>query len=514
MRNTSLKMKSTLPNNSKIIWSQINWLSINRYVEKMQQRIYHAESLGKKRKVRELQRLLMHSKSVLLTSIKRITQINNGKKTSGIDGYTALTDYERNQLYNQMVKHTISQHNPKASLRTYIKKKNGKLRPLSIPTIRDRIWQNIAKMALEPQWEVRFESTSYGFRPQRSCHDAIERIFKSLARGKKQWIFEGDFKGCFDNLKHDYIMKQIREFPQKTVIKKWLNSGYIDNNAFCETTQGSGQGSVISPLLANIALHGMEEQLEIKYKTRYTKDGYKLIINQSKYTLVRYADDFACMCQTKEDAEAIYNILKTYLKARGLELEPSKTRVVKVSEGFDFLGFNIKRYQTALGEKLLIKPSKEAVKKCKKKISEATRNLYGTNVEALINKLNPIIIGTANYWSPEVSKKVFSAMDKHIFTVTYGFLKRLHPKKSIGWINAKYYKTDIKGISKNRWILTAPTKPHIQLKAMSLTLIKRHTMIRHNASPYDVALKSYYNSRKNKQKKQDFGEKEYLSCMS
>lgn len=233
MRNASLIMKSTLPNN--ITWKQINWIHVYRYVEKLQQRIYRAESLGNKRKVKELQRLLMHSKSALILSIKRITQINKGKKTAGVDGFTVLTDGERIKLFQKMAEYQISLHHPKPSHRTYIKKKNGKLRPLSIPTIKDRIYQNIAKMALEPQWEVRFEPTSYGFRPKRGCHDAIERIFKSCSQRKKRWIFEGDFKGCFDNLSHDYIMKQIEDFPEKSMIERWLKAGYVDNNVFKRT---------------------------------------------------------------------------------------------------------------------------------------------------------------------------------------------------------------------------------------------------------------------------------------
>src|SRR5665647_3671869 len=230
MRNTSLIMKSTLPHN--ITWKQIDWVHVYNYVEKLQQRIYRAESLGNKRKVKELQRLLMHSKSALVLSIKRITQINKGKKTAGVDGFTVLTDGERMKLFRKMANYQISLHHPKPSHRTYIKKKNGKLRPLSIPTVRDRIYQNIIKGALEPQWEARFEPIAYGFRPKRGCHDAIARIFLSCCRGNKRWIFEGDFKGCFDNLNHDYIMNEIKEFPYIDLIGKWLKAGYVDNGVF------------------------------------------------------------------------------------------------------------------------------------------------------------------------------------------------------------------------------------------------------------------------------------------
>jgi len=489
MRNTSLIMKSTLPNN--ITWKQFNWFDVNRYVEKLQQRIYRAESLGDKRKVRELQRLLMHSKAALLLSIRRITQINKGKKTAGVDGFTVLTDGERIKLYRQMVNYQISCHYPKPSYRTYIKKKNGKLRPLSIPTIKDRIYQNIAKMALEPQWEVRFEPTSYGFRPKRGCHDAIERIFKSCAPGKKRWIFEGDFKGCFDNLRHDYIMEQIKDFPEKAVTERWLKAGYVDNNVFNRMEKGSGQGSVISPLLANIALHGMEEQLGIKYRTFVRSDGYQCASNKSRYAMTRYADDFVIMCKSKEDAEAVYDKLKPYLESRGLELEPSKTRVVEITEGFDFLSFNIRIYQTSTGDKLLIKPSKEAVKKSMKQISDKVHELNGHEIGKVVHILNPIIIGKANYWSPMVSKETFSKMDSHIYKVNRRFLERLHPKKSAKWINKRYYKPDLRGKSKNKWMLTDPIENR-QLKRMMQIPIIRHIMIKHTASPYDATLREYF----------------------
>ena len=512
MRNTLSKTKSTLPNT--IQWNHLNWLHINRYVEKLQQRIYRAESLGNNRKVRELQRLLMRSKSALLVSIKRITQMNKGKKTAGVDGYTALSDTERTKLYQQMKDYDINAHNPKPSYRSYIKKKNGKLRPLNIPTIKDRVWQNVAKIAMEPQWEYRFEPTSYGFRPCRGCHDAIDKIFKSLVHRKNRWVYEGDFKGCFDNLRHDYIMEQIRNFPNKGVIEKWLKAGYIDSNIFSKTEYGSGQGSVISPLLANIALHGMEEQLGIEYAVRTRKDGYKVVINKSDYTMTRYADDFVVMCRTKEQAESISKKLHPYFNSRGLELEPTKTRVVEVTEGFDFLGFNIRMYQTSQGEKLLIKPSKEAIRKCRKKITEETRHLYGSNVEALISKLNPILRGISNYWSPEVSKWAFNQMDRHVFYVTYRFLKKMHRKKANKWIRQRYYRKDYRNISKDKWILSSPNMKKLQLIKMSWTPIKRHRMICYKATPYDSNLEEYFDKRENRLDDQIYGEQVCLSCMS
>lgn len=496
MRDASFKQKSTLSDD--IVWDQLNWISIQRYVEKLQQRIYRAESLGMKRKVRELQRLVIHSRAALLLSIRRITQINKGKRTAGVDKFTVLTDGERVKLYRKLREHSVNCHTPKPSRRIYIKKKNGKLRPLSIPTIIDRIYQNIEKMALEPQWEFRFEPTSYGFRPKRGCHDAIERIFVSCSKGTRNWIFEGDFKGCFDNLRQDYIIEQIKSFPGKALIEKWLKAGYIDNDVFNDSKTGSGQGSVISPLLANIALHGMEAQLGIKYNVFVRQDGYQCANNRTRYALSKYADDFVVMCRCKKDAEAVYDLLKPYLEERGLELEPSKTRIVQITEGFDFLSFNVRIYQTTAGGKLLIKPSKEAVKKSMRQISDKVHELTGHNVGNIIKRLNPMIIGKANYWSPMVSKETFSKMDSHIYKVTRRFLERLHPRKPAKWINAKYYKPDLRGKYKNKWTLTDPVAKE-QLKHMVHVPIERHIMIKHNATPYDITKTEYFKMRDKKQ---------------
>lgn len=224
-------------------WREINWKEIEKYVWRLQQRIFRAESNGQYRKVRQLQRLLMRSKASLLLAIRRVTQLNKGKRTAGVDGVKTLSEQDRIKLYNLMKNYSIYSHNPKPTRRTYIPKKNkSKLRPLGIPTIKDRIYQCIAKFALEPQWEAKFESISYGFRPKRNCHDAIEAIFNKLAGGKKQWIFEGDFKGCFDNLSHDYITKQTEKFPINKIIAKWLKAGFVDNGVFNETNIGTPQG--------------------------------------------------------------------------------------------------------------------------------------------------------------------------------------------------------------------------------------------------------------------------------
>jgi RNA-directed DNA polymerase len=505
MSNTSesKKVSAALPLTD---WSEIPWIKLERYVWKLQQRIYHAESLGNKRKVRELQRLLMRSKASLLLSIRKVTQINKGKRTAGVDGYKALTPKKRTELYNKISTYNIYAHNPKPTRRTHIPKANGKkLRPLGIPVIIDRVFQNVAKLALEPQWEFHFESTSYGFRPKRSAHDAVASIFiRAHGATKKRWIFEGDFEGCFDNLDHGHILSSISNFPAKKTVKGWLKSGFLDNDTFTMTESGTPQGGIISPLLANIALHGMEEELGIKYKI-YGKKNPE-IHNISSKSLVRYADDFVVLCETREEAENLYDELVPYLEKRGLKLAEDKTRVTHITEGFDFLGFNFRHYPTNKEKgrpwKLFIRPSTKSQTKYKNKIKTIFEKNKGENVANLIRELNPVIRGTANYWKVSNAKEMFKRYDNYIFWKTLKHLNRLHRNKSSKWRKKRYFKPDIYGQSKDQWLLTDPTRKY-QLRRMSWTEVKPHKMIKFKNSPYDKKLEKYYEERDNKQFERD-----------
>ncbi|MEI4618422.1 group II intron reverse transcriptase/maturase, partial [Bacillus cereus] len=367
-------------------FDDIPWVKLKKYVRRLQQRIYRAESLGKKRDVKNLQRLLMRSKAALLLSIRQVTQINKGKRTAGVDGFKVASNRERTKLYNKIKNYNIYNHNPSPALRKYIPKGKKKLRPLGIPTMIDRTFQNIVKLALEPQWEYRFESISYGFRPKRSAHDAVSIIFnKTNAKSKKKWIFEGDFKGCFDNLNHNYILEQLAGFPAKKTIEKWLKSGFVDNNVFHVTETGTPQGGIVSPLLANIALHGMEAEIGVKYRKKTEKKTGKVYheVFDTK-TVVIYADDFVIICETKKEAESMYEKLKPYLKKRGLELAPEKTKVVHVTEGFDFLGFKFRHYPTNKEKgrlwKMIVKPNKKSQSKMIDKVRECFKKHQGGNV--------------------------------------------------------------------------------------------------------------------------------------
>lgn len=477
-------------------WSLIDWKKIYGYVRKLRQRIFRAEQFGHKRKVRKLQRLMIRSKANLLLSIKRVTQINKGKKTAGVDGEIALISSDRLRLYNILKKYNIKYIKPRPAKRAYIPKKNGKMRPLGIPIIKDRVFQNIVKNALEPQWESRFEASSYGFRPKRSTQDAIKNLFTKLSsKSTRQWVFEGDFKGCFDNLNHKYIMDCLKGFPAKETIYKWLKAGYVDNNSFNNTEFGTPQGGLVSPLLANIALHGMEEELDVRY---YLDSGHYILARDS-VGVVRYADDFVIVCKTREQAKSMYEKLKSYLDKRGLTLANDKTKVTHISEGFDFLGFNLRQYKSNKGMQLLIKPSKESVKKGRETIKNVFIQLRGKPVGDLIRKLNPIIRGIGNYWSSQVAKKTFGKMDNYIWIKVRKHLKILHPNKPFKWIYRKYFKADYTGVSKDRWILTDPHNNKAQLFKMSWIPIVRHAVVKYRNSPDDASLKGYFEERDKKE---------------
>jgi RNA-directed DNA polymerase len=391
-------------------WGFIDWRACEREVRRLRQRIFTAAQAGDWPKVRNLQRLMLRSRSNTLVSVRQVAQRNAGRKTAGIDGEVALTAEARADLAVQ-VHRTINLWRPLAVRRVYIPKASDrtKLRPLGIPVIMDRCHQARVRNALEPEWEARFEPRSYGFRPGRGCQDAIQALFQTLCgpRAKRVWILDADLTAAFDRIDHAHLMGMIGEFPARGMISDWLTAGVIEpGKGFAPTEEGTPQGGVISPLLLNVALHGLEGAAGVRYVAAGTHAGRVLADSP---VLVRYADDLAVCCHSRQHAEQVKARLAEWLAPRGLAFNEEKTRIVHLEhEGFDFLGFNVRRYQSG---KLLIKPSKTAIRRFRSRLATEMRALRGSNVEAVLATLVPITRGWAAYYRTVVSSKLFHALE-------------------------------------------------------------------------------------------------------
>ena len=467
-------------------WLCINWTKIKKDVFKIQKRIFDAKAKGDNRKANRLSRMLVYDKRTLLLSIRDVTQVNGGKSTAGVDGEVYLTHADRMRLFYEMSDMNIKLHNPKPVRRVYIPKKGGKKRPLGIPTIKDRIYQSICKMALEPIFESTFDYCMFGFRSVRGTINVPPKIYQNLRRHNRPYIFEGDFQACFDNLSHEYILEQIGNFPLKDLIRKWLEAGYLESDNFYVTESGTPQGGIISPLLANIALTGMEKALNIKYKKYTRKDGTIGYINNSRYVLIMYADDFVVLCKTRKDAEKVPELLEDYLKSRGLTLSPEKTKITHINEGFDFLGLNYKSYKTIDGRMVITKPSKDSIKAFKEKVSVLFDYAIGGDIDAFINSLNALIRGTAFYWALTAASVTFQKMDYYIIQKIRKLMRRLYPNKSSQWIKAKHFHPDVNGESKDKYIFTNPRTQN-QLMRMSWINVRytKNYPLRAETTPYD-----------------------------
>src|ERR1700726_4996760 len=349
-------------------WYALDWQAINRNVRRLQVRIVQATKASRWGKVQALQRLLTHSYSGKVSAVRRVTE-NQGKKTPGVDQEIWDTPEKKIQAVHELKRRG---YQPQPLRRVYIPKSDGKtMRPLGIPTMKDRAQQALHLLALDPVVETDADHNSYGFRQQRSCADAIEQCFKTLCKPNPQWILEGDIKSCFDRISHDWLLAHVP--MDRAILQKWLKSGYMEKRALPEQTDGTPTGGIISPVLCNCALDGLERFLKEKYPT-----GTRLRSLGGKYPAVnyiRYSDDFVITGKTKELLEGeIKPLVEQFLRERGLELSPKKTVVTQVKQGFDFLGQNVRRYPNG---KLLIKPSKKNVKTFLDGIRQTIRNARG-----------------------------------------------------------------------------------------------------------------------------------------
>lgn len=438
--------------------------------------------------MKALQWILTHSFSGKALAVRRVTE-NQGKKTPGVDGITWSTPESKSHA---MLSIKRRGYRPQPLRRVYIPKANGKMRPLGIPTMKDRATQALYLLALEPVSETIADRCSFGFRPARSTADAIEMGFVSLSRRHSpQWILEGDIKGCFDNISHDWLLGHIP--TDRTILKKWLKAGYMEDRQLFPTEAGTPQGGIISPTLANLVLDGLQAELRARIgRTRYV--GGKQVKLGVNY--VRYADDFIVTGRSKELLELeVMPLVEEFMRKRGLTLSPEKTKITHVDEGFDFLGQNIRKYNG----KLLIMPSNTNVATFLEKVRSRIRASKALEQRKLIDVLNPMIRGWANYHQHVVSKATFARVDHEIWVALWRWAVRRHPQKGSRWIKQRYFHSS----GTRNWVFAAPTGERFPdgnpilwtLRKASDTPIKRHPLIKLEANPFDPQQETYFEER-------------------
>ena len=458
---------------------QVDWKEIERHVFRLQRQLAHAVEQGSRRAVRHYKWLIRTSHHVKLLAIRHVTQDNQGRRTPGIDGKTYTTSAERHELCGLV----NLRRRPLPVRRVYIRKKNGKPRPLGIATMHDRVCQAIHKMAMEPEWDIQFASNTYGFRPERSTWDAMEQVFINLGKpSSPQWVIEGDIRGYFDNVDHMKLLAKLAP-EDRVFVRRMLRAPILDpETGLIPSTRGTPQGGLTSPLLALIALQGMENDLrEMAFQLKFGTGRREPGIN-----IVNYADDFIVTCKTKEQAERFVPVIAQWLAENvGVELSLEKTHITHINEGFDFLGFNVRKYCG----KLLIKPAKDNKLSVLRKIKDILDANKSAKQSTIIRLLNPVIRGWSNYYSTQVSKVTFAYCDYRIYQMMWKWAKRRHPNKGARWVRKRYFVR----IGTRNWVFSDGSWT---LSKMSDTRIVRHVKIQGQRSPHRAGDQKYFEARR------------------
>jgi RNA-directed DNA polymerase len=464
-------------------WHGIDWATAHQTVRRLQMRI--AKAVREKRwgKVKTLQWLLTRSFYGKAIAVKRVTE-NQGKKSPGVDGEIWDTPETKAKAVMSLRRRG---YQPRPLRRVYIPKANGKMRPLGIPTMKDRAMQALHLLALEPIAETTGDPNSYGFRVERASRDAAGQCFTMLSQaGSAQWVLDADISGCFDNISHDWLLTNIP--MDKVVLQKWLKSGFVWKGQMFPTVAGTPQGGIISPTLANMTLDGMERKLERRFGV---KNSMKLLKNKAH--LIRYADDFVLTGATNAVLEEAKSMIEEFLKERGLSLSCEKTKIIHIKDGFDFLGWNVRSYDG----KLLIKPAKKNVQAFLRKIRATVNEAKTAKQETVIARLNPLIRGWANYHRNQVAKAIFQKVDHLIWERLWKWACRRHPRKPLTWIKDRYFIRQ--GL--RHWVFGTMIagedgeRKLVKLVYASDTPIRRHTKIKGEANPFDPAWEQYFEGR-------------------
>lgn len=494
---TNERPRSYMRTGSQTEWNQINWPNAEKAVAQLQARIVKAQQEGRHNKVKSLSRILTHSFHAKALAVKRVTT-NRGSRTAGVDGRKWSKNEEKVQAILELQQEG---YRAKPLRRKYIQKQgSNKMRPLGIPTMKDRAMQAMHNMALSPIAETTGDPNSYGFRPFRCCQDAIEQIATIMGHKiRPQWVLEGDIKGCFDNISHDWIINNVP--VEKKILNQWLKCGYVEANKLYSNAAGTPQGGIISPTIANMVLDGMEDMLDRRYKIPRIYDGKKTWSSRThgynpQIHLIRYADDFIVTCNSEKVLEEeVKPMLVEFLRLRGLELSVEKTLITRMDSGFDFLGFNIRSYKG----KLIIKPSQGRIKRLKEKVSEVFDRCSGTNAEILITKLNPILRGWANYYSHVAAAKTFSAISHWLWEKTWRWARKQHPMKNKQWIKDKYYAK----IGKRDWIFHARDDKGEMVRIFDIKKVKitHHPKVKKLSNPFAREDADYFRKRKERNRR-------------